>query len=91
MRLETGTSGSSNAIMIADKIEYIIMLIKLFARRFGLSYMQAFRYVCLHDGIEYAERHYNILHTLTFEDQVWRLLLIVIGKEGSCYEAVSWV
>lgn len=56
--------------MIADKIEYIIMLIKLFARRFGLSYMQAFRYVCRHDGIEFAERHYNILHTLTFEDQV---------------------
>lgn len=56
-------------IMIADKIEYIIMLVKLFARRFELSYMQAFRYVCLHDGIEFAKRHYNILHTLTFEDQ----------------------
>ncbi|WP_455074519.1 DUF3791 domain-containing protein [Prevotella sp.] len=35
------------------------MLIKLFARHFGLSYMQAFRYVSLHDGIEYAERHYT--------------------------------
>ena len=50
--------------MVADKIEYIIMLIKLFAKHFGLSYMQAFRYVSLHDGIEYAEKHYNILHTL---------------------------
>ena len=77
--------------MIADKIEYIIMLIKLFARRFGLSYMQAFRYVCLHDGIEYAERHYNILHTLTFEDQVEALAAYCHrkGKEGSCYEATS--
>lgn len=45
-----------HAIMIADKIEYIIMLVKLFARRFELSYMQVFRYVCLHDGIEFAER-----------------------------------
>ncbi len=82
MRLETGTSRSSNAIMIADKIEYIIMLIKLFARRFGLSYMQAFRYVCLHDGIEYAERHYNILHTLTFEDQVEALAAYCHKKGG---------
>lgn len=69
-------------IMIADKIEYIIMLVKLFARRFGLSYMQAFRYVCLHDGIEYAERHYNILHTLTFEDQVDALAAYCHRKGG---------
>ena len=35
-------SSLSKYDMIADKIEYIIMLIKLFARHFGLSYMQAF-------------------------------------------------
>lgn len=46
--------------MVADKIEYIIMLIKLFAKHFGLSYMQAFRYVSLHDGIEYTEKHYTL-------------------------------
>lgn len=69
-------------IMIADKIEHIIMLVKLFARRFELSYMQAFHYVCLHDGIEFAERHYNILHTLTFEDQVDALAAYCHRKGG---------
>ena len=69
-------------IMIADKIEYIVMLVKLFARRFELSYMQAFRYVCLHDGIEFAVRHYNILHTLTFEDQVDALASYCHRKRG---------
>ncbi len=68
--------------MIADKIEYIIMLIKLFVRHFGLSYMQAFRYVSLHDGIEYAERHYNILHTLSFEEQVEGLAAFCRKKGG---------
>ena len=68
--------------MISDKIEYIIMLIKLFAKHFGLSYMQAFRYISLHDGIEYAEKHYNILHTLSFEDQVAGLAAFCHKKGG---------
>lgn len=40
--------------MVSAKIEYIIMLIKLFARHFGLSFQQAYRYVSIHQGIEYA-------------------------------------
>lgn len=69
--------------MIADKIEYIIMLIKLFAKRFGLSYMQAFQYISLHEGIEYAEKHYNILHTLSFDDQVDGLAAFCHKKGGA--------
>lgn len=53
-----------------EKIEYIIMLVHLFAKRFGLSFLQAYKYVSQYDGIEYSEDHYNILHTLSFEDQV---------------------
>ena len=82
MRSGRALVARQHPIMIADKIEYIIMLVKLFARRFGLSHMQAFRYVCLHDGIEYAERHYNILHTLTFEDQVDALAAYCHRKGG---------
>ena len=62
--------------MVSAKIEYIIMLIKLFARHFGLSFQQAYRYVSIHQGIEYAEQHYNVLHTLSFEDQVEGLIAI---------------
>ena len=82
LRLKMNISSLSKYDMIADKIEYIIMLIKLFARHFGLSYMQAFRYVSLHDGIEYAERHYNILHTLSFEEQVEGLAAFCRTKGG---------
>ena len=32
-------------IMVSDKIEYIIMLVKLFARHYGLTFLQAYHYV----------------------------------------------
>ena len=53
-----------------DKIEYIIMLVKLFAMHYKLSYEQAYRYISMHKGIEFAEENYGIMHTLPFEDQV---------------------
>lgn len=56
--------------MIKDKIEYIMMLIQLFAKHYGLTFAQAYRYISRYQGIEYAEEHYNILHTLSFADQV---------------------
>ena len=69
--------------MVSAKIEYIIMLIKLFARDFGLSFQQAYRYVSIHQGIEYAEQHYNVLHTLSFEDQVEGLATYCHKKGGT--------
>lgn len=69
--------------MVSAKIEYIIMLIKLFARHFGLSFQQAYRYVSIHQGIEFAEQHYNVLHTLSFEDQVEGLATYCHKKGGA--------
>lgn len=69
--------------MVSAKIEYIIMLIKLFARHFGLSFQQAYRYVSIHQGIEYAEQHYNVLHTLSFDDQVEGLATYCHKKGGT--------
>ena len=69
--------------MVSAKIEYIIMLIKLFARHFGLSFQQAYRYVSIHQCIEYAEQHYNVLHTLSFEDQVEGLATYCHKKGGT--------
>lgn len=69
--------------MVSAKIEYIIMLIRLFARHFGLSFQQAYRYVSIHQGIEYAEQHYNVLHTLSFEDQVEGLATYCHKKGGA--------
>ena len=54
----------------------------LFIRGWKQLSAYAFRYVSLHDGIEYAERHYNILHTLSFEEQVEGLAAFCRKKGG---------
>ena len=55
---------------ITDRIEYIIMLVQLFARHYHLTFREAYSYISQHQGIEYSEQNYNILHTLSFADQV---------------------
>ncbi len=53
-----------------DKIEYLIMLIKLFAERYRLSPKQAYRYIRRYGGVGFVERNYSVLHTLPFDDMV---------------------
>lgn len=38
--------------MTSAKIEYIIMLIKLFARHFSLTFLEAYKYVSQYGGID---------------------------------------
>lgn len=69
--------------MVSAKIEYIIMLVKLFARHFDLTFLQAYHYISQYGGVEYAEQHYNVLHTLPFNDQVEGLATYCHRKGGT--------
>lgn len=40
---------------IRDIIEYIIALVNEFAKRFGLTEIQAYRYIRIHKGIAFIE------------------------------------
>ena len=53
-----------------DKIEYTIMLVKLFAHQYQLTPVQAYRYISRFDGMDFIERNYNVMHTLSFQDMV---------------------
>ena len=55
---------------IRDIIEYIIALVNEFAKRFGLTEKQAYRYIRVHKGIAFIEENYGVIHTLSFEDAV---------------------
>jgi len=68
--------------MFEEKIDYILMLVRLFARHFGLSFLEAYRYISRYDGVEYSERHYDILHTLSFADQVEGLASFCHSRGG---------
>lgn len=70
-------------MLIKDKIEYFLMLLKLFAQRYGLDKQQAYTYISQHNGVEYVEQHYNILHTLSFSDMVDSLAAYCHKNGGS--------
>lgn len=55
---------------IRDILEYIIALVNEFAKRFGLTEKQAYRYIRAHKGIAFIEEFYGVLHTLSFDDAV---------------------
>lgn len=53
-----------------DKIEYMIMVVKLFAVHYQLTPLQAYRYISRYDGVSFLEKNYGIMHTLSFQDMV---------------------
>ena len=53
-----------------NKAEYIVIFISEFARRFGLSAVQAYRYLNRYKAIDFLDEQYNIAHTQSFEDMV---------------------
>ncbi len=55
---------------VRDIIEYIIALVNEFAKRYGLTEKQAYRYIRVHKGIAFIEQHYGIMHTLDFDEAV---------------------
>ena len=55
---------------IRDKAEYIVIFIREFARRYGLSAAQAYRYLNRYKAIDFLDEHYNVAHTQSFEDMV---------------------
>lgn len=55
---------------IRDKAEYIVIFISEFARRYGLSAVQAYRYLNRYKAIDFLDEHYNVAYTQSFEDMV---------------------
>lgn len=53
-----------------DIIEYTIALINEFAKRYGLSESESFRYIDDHKGMSLIAQCYGIMHTLSFTDSV---------------------
>ena len=64
-----------------DIIEYIIALVNEFSKRYGLTEKQAYRYIRIHKGIAFIEEHYDIMHTLSFEDAVDGVALYCKNQE----------
>ena len=66
-----------------DKIEYLIMLIAEFAVRSKVTEAQAYRYLSQYGALALCDRHYNIMHTLSVEENIETLQSYCRRKGGT--------
>ena len=55
---------------IKDKIEWTIIFVWEFGRKYGLTMKQAFNYLSRFKGIDFIDRHYAYVHTQSFASMV---------------------
>ena len=55
---------------IKDIAEFVVIMIEMFAHRYNLSLQEAESYLSRHGALELTQKHYGIMHTLRFEDNV---------------------
>ena len=53
-----------------EKIEYMVALVAEFAKRYQLTDAQAAHYMSRWGAIELCEKHYGIMHTLPWSDNI---------------------
>ncbi len=56
--------------MATDKTQYIVALISEFASYYGLSTVQAVRYLSRYKALDLYDRQYGYLHTQSFESNI---------------------
>lgn len=69
---------------LKNKIDYTVVCVNEFAKRFHIASKDAFFYLYNHKGIEFIKTHYDIEHTLSLDDAVDDLTLIC-RKNGGAY------
>lgn len=55
---------------ITEKLEWTVIFILEFGRRYGLTMKQAFNYLSRYKGIDFIDRHYEYVHTQSFASMV---------------------
>ena len=53
-----------------------------FAKRFGLTEKQAYRYIRMYEGVAFVEQNYGIIHTLDFNEAVDSVAIYCRRKGG---------
>lgn len=71
-----------------DKIEYIILLVSEFATHSNMSEIQAYRYLSQYGALALCEKHYNIMRTLSVEDNLQTLQSYCQRKGGTLYSGL---
>lgn len=55
---------------IKDKLEWTIVFIYEFGKKYGLTMKEAFGYLSRFKGIDFIDEHYGYAHTQSFETMI---------------------
>lgn len=64
-------------------LDFLVALVAEFAVRLGISQSAAYNYIRQYNGLDYYFQHYNILHTLSFDDNVDNLIQVCANHGGT--------
>ncbi len=53
-----------------DKLDWTMVFIYEFGKRFGLTVKQSFNYLSRFKGIDFIDKHYGYVHTQSFESMI---------------------
>ena len=68
---------------VIDKIEYLILLVSEFASHNNVSEVQAYHYLSQYGALALCDKHYNIMHTLSVEENMQTLQSYCRRKGGT--------
>ncbi|MBR1711865.1 MAG: DUF3791 domain-containing protein [Alloprevotella sp.] len=69
--------------LMMDKIEYLVLLVAEFAARSKVSESMAYRYLCQYGALALCEKHYNVMHTLSVDENIRTLQEYCQRRGGS--------
>ena len=58
---------------VMDRIEYLVLLVAEFAAHCRVSEAMAYRYLNQYGALALCDKHYNVMHTLSVEDNIQTL------------------
>ena len=80
--LKSERKGVISVTLLKKKINYTVACIDEFADRFKITAKDAFEYLYRYNGIAFIKEHYDIEHTLSFEDAIEDLILVCSNNGG---------
>ena len=61
------------ATSVLEKIEYLVLLVAVFALRSNVTEAEAYRYLSRYGALSLCEKHYDIMHTLSVDENIQTL------------------
>ena len=71
------------ATKVLNTIEYLVLIVSQFARKSEISEREAYNYLEQYGAIALCEKHYDIMHTLSVEENIDSLAVYCRRKGGS--------